>query len=434
MLDRIKNSTFIKSTLILLIGGIFGKIVGFILKILITRKLGTEGMGLFSILSPTSSLLSVIAVFSYSNAVSKIVSEETSRTKNLFLSLIPFSLLINIFVIIIVIIFSKVLSYSLVKNNSLYLPIICISLTMPFISISSIVKGYFWGKQNMFPYMLSNFIEQIVRLVIIIFFVDVFLKKGLIETICFITLVNIIGEISSQIVMMKYFPKVKFNKNDFKLNKSIIKEVFNFCFPVTLSKVIGSLSYFLEPIILTNILIYVGYTKEYIIYEYGIVNAYALSLLLMPQFFTQNMATSLIPELSKQYKLKNINLCKKRINQIIIVSVLIGFLSTIIILLFPKLFLKLLFNTNEGLDYIYLLAPATILFYVEYPLNNALQALGKSKKTFNITLTSSIIRIISILFFSLFKIGMYSLVISIIINLIVSTYLYYKEIKKILFV
>ena len=154
----------------------------------------------------------------------------------------------------------------------------------------------------------------------------------------------------------------------------------------------------------------------------------------MPQFFTQNMATSLIPELSKQYKLKNINLCKKRINQIIIVSVLIGFLSTIIILLFPKLFLKLLFNTNEGLDYIYLLAPATILFYVEYPLNNALQALGKSKKTFNITLTSSIIRIISILFFSLFKIGMYSLVISIIINIIVSTYLYYKEIKKILFI
>ena len=90
MLDRIKNSAFIKSTLILLIGGIFGKIVGFILKILITRKLGTEGMGLFSVLSPTSSLLSVIAVFSYSNAVSKIVSEETSRTKNLFLSLIPF--------------------------------------------------------------------------------------------------------------------------------------------------------------------------------------------------------------------------------------------------------------------------------------------------------------------------------------------------------
>ena len=434
MLNKIKYNAFIKSTLILLFGGVFGKIVGFILKIIITRKLGTEGMGLFSVLSPTSSLLSVIAVFSYSNAVSKIVSEETTRTKNLFLSTIPLSIIINILVIIITVLFSKSLSYSLIKNSSLYLPIICISLTMPFISISSIVKGYFWGKQNMFPYMLSNFIEQVVRLIIIVLFIDKFLNYGLISTICFITLVNIIGEISSQLVMFKYFPKVKFMKSDFKLNISIIKEVFNFCFPVTLSKIIGSLSYFLEPIILSNILLFVGYSKDYIIYEYGVVNAYALSLLLMPQFFTQNMATSLIPELSKHFKLKNYNICKRRIKQIVLISILIGTLSTVLIVIFPKFFLNLLFNTKEGIDYIYLLAPFTILFYIEYPLNNALQALGKSKKTFNITLTSSVIRIICIIVFSLLKIGMYSLIISIIVNLIVTTFLYYKEIKKILFI
>ena len=40
--------------------------------------------------------------------------------------------------------------------------------------------------------------------------------------------------------------------------------------------------------------------------------------------------------------------------------------------------------------------------------------------------------IASIIVFSLFRIGMYSLVISIIINLVYSTYLYYKEINKLL--
>ena len=154
----------------------------------------------------------------------------------------------------------------------------------------------------------------------------------------------------------------------------------------------------------------------------------------MPQFFTQNMATSLIPELSKHFKLKNYNICKRRIKQIVLISILIGTLSTVLIVIFPKFFLNLLFNTKEGIDYIYLLAPFTILFYIEYPLNNALQALGKSKKTFNITLTSSVIRIICIIVFSLLKIGMYSLIISIIVNLIVTTFLYYKEIKKILFI
>ena len=434
MLNKIKNNTFAKSTLILLIGGIFGKIVGFLLKIIVTRSLKIEGMSLISILNPTSTLLSTIAVFSYSNAISKIVSEEEHRSKNIMLSIIPISIIINLFFIAIIAFISKYLSYSLIKNNSLCLPILFLSYTMPFISISAIIKGYFWGKQNMFPYMLSNFIEQIVRFVLIVFLINKILTYGIIYTICFISIVNIIGEISSQIVMIKYFPKTKLNKNDFKIDFKLLKDIMNFCIPVTLSKLVGSISYFLEPIILTSTLLYVGYSKDYIIYEYGIVNAYSLSLLLMPQFFTQNMATSLVPELSKQYKLKNYNMCRKRINQIVLLSVFIGSISTIIITIFPEFFLNLLYNTTKGVDYIRLISPFTILFYIEYPLINAIQARGKSKETFKITIKTSIIRILSIIIFSLLKIGMYSLIISIIINLICSTYFYYKEIKKILFI
>ncbi len=425
-----KNNTFLKSTLILLVGGIFGKLVGFILKLIVTRHLGTEGMGLYSILSPTSSLLSVIAVFSYSNAVSKIISESSSRAKNLFVSIFPISILINLFFIFLIILFAPLLSSVLLKEPLLYYPIISLSLVMPFMSFSSIIKGYFWGKQNMFPYMLSNFIEQVVRLVIVILFIDHFINISLIHGLCFVILVNIIGEISSEIVMILFMPKLKLKLSDFKISFGEVKKIMDFCIPVTLSKITSSISYFLEPILITNLLLYVGYTNDYIVYEYGIVNAYALSTLLMPEFFTQNMSTSLIPELAKNYSLHNIELCKKRIKQIVCISLLIGGLSTIVITVFPSFFLNILYNTNEGIDYIRLLSPFTLLFYIENPLVNSLQALGKTKETFIITLKTSFIRILSIILFSLLKIGMYSLILSIITNLITSTLLYYREIKR----
>ena len=425
-----KDNTFFKSTIILLIGGIFGKLVGFILRLIVTRYLKTEGMGLYSMLNPTSSLLSVIAVFSYSNAVSKIISEETSRAKNLFLSIIPISILLNIIVIIIVILFAPFLSNVLLKEPRLLYPIISLSLVMPFMSFSSIIKGYFWGKQNMMPYMLSNFIEQVVRLIIIILFIDYFLSISLIHGICFIILVNIIGEISSNIIMILFMPRIKIKLSDFKINFNEVRKIMNFCIPVTLSKILSSISYFLEPILITNMLLYVGYTNNYIVYEYGIVNAYALSTLLIPEFFTQNMSTSLVPELSKNYKNKNIDLCKKRIKQIVALSILIGGISTIIITIFPNFFLNILYKTNEGVDYIRLLSPFTLLFYIENPLVNSLQALGKTKQIFNITIKTSIIRIISIVLFSFLKIGMYALILSIIVYLISSTLLYYKEIKR----
>ena len=428
MINKVKENVFLKSTLILLIGGVFGKLIGFILKIIVTRSLGTHGMGLYSMLSPTSSLLSTLAVLSYPNAISKIISEKSSSSKDVLISLIPFSILMNIIIILIACISSKYLSFNLLKNEELFLPIICLSLTMPFISISSIIKGYFWGKQNMFPYMLSNFIEQITRFTIIFLFINKI--NNLIYKICFIILVNIIGEIISQIVMVSYFPKFKLN--NLKINISIIKETIRECLLITFGKLIGTISYFLEPIVLTNVLLYVGYSKEYITYEYGVINAYALSTLLMPQFFTQNTSTSLVPELSKHYSLGNYKMCIKRIKQIVLVSCFIGGICTIIITLIPEFFLNLLYNTNEGVDYIRLLSPFTILFYIEYPLINAIQALGATKDAFKITLINSTIKLSSIVFLSFFKIGMYSLILSIIINLIIATYLYYREIKKLL--
>ena len=415
MLNKIKNNIFLKSTLVLLIGGVIGKLVGFILKIIVTRKLGAEGMGLYSLLAPTSSLLSVIATLSYPTALSKIISEKSSRTKTLFTSIIPLSIIINIFIIGITILLAPTLS-TLLKNETLYFPIICLSLVTPFISISSIIKGYFWGKQKMFPYMLSNFIEQVTRLILITLFIDKFLSISLIHTISFIILINAIGEVISQLVMMYFFPKnIKPSINDF--NKNDIKKIMDICIPSTSSKIIGSISYFLEPIILTNVLMYVGYSKDFIVYEYGVINAYAMSLLLMPQFFTQNMATSLVPELSKYYSLGNKEMCKKRIKQIVLISCSIGGLSTLIITLFPTFFLNILYHTSLGLDYIRLLSAFTILFYIEYPLINALQALGKSKRAMKCTIISSIVRLISIALLSPLKIGMYSLILSIIIKL-----------------
>ena len=430
MLNKIKNNIFLKSTLVLLIGGVIGKLVGFVLRIIVTRKLGAEGMGLYSLLAPTSSLLSVLATLSYPTALSKIISEKSSRTKTLFTSIIPLSLIINIFIIGITILLAPTLS-TLLKNETLYFPIICLSLVTPFISISSIIKGYFWGKQNMFPYMLSNFIEQVTRLILITLFINKFLSISLTHAISFIILVNAAGEVVSQLVMMYFFPKnIRPSINDF--NKNDIKKVMDICVPSTSSKIIGSISYFLEPIVLTNVLMYVGYSKDFIVYEYGVINAYAMSLLLMPQFFTQNMATSLVPELSKYYSLGNNEMCKKRIKQIVLISCSIGGLSTLIITLFPTFFLNILYHTTLGLDYIRLLSPFTILFYVEYPLINALQALGKSKSAMKCTIISSIIRLISIATLSLLRIGMYSLILSIIINLLLSTCLYTKEIKKVL--
>jgi len=57
-----KKNNFIKSTLILIIGGFITKVLSMVIKIVMTRIVGTEGIGLYMLINPTFVLLIAICV------------------------------------------------------------------------------------------------------------------------------------------------------------------------------------------------------------------------------------------------------------------------------------------------------------------------------------------------------------------------------------
>lgn len=418
-------------TIILLTGGFFSKFLGFVLRIIITRQIGTEGIGLYSLVMPTFGLFITIATFSYPVAISKIISARGKSSKKAIFSIIPISIILNLFTLLIIFLISKPLANIFLKDQRLYIPLLSIGFTLPFIGLSSIIKGYYWGKQRMGIYILSNIVEQIVRIIVLIFLIPKVIKVSLVLTISLIIIVNVLSETSSIIVMLLGLPKgVKITKEDLRPSKEYIKDIMNICVPSTSSKIVGSISHFLEPIVLINVLSYVGYSNNYIVTEYGIVNGYSLALLLIPQFFTMSISTSLIPELSKSYSIGDIKNCKKRLFQITGLSLMIGAFSTGIIFAVPEYFLNLIYNTNLGANYIRVLAPFFLLYFINTPLASAMQALDMSKDEMQITLLTSFVKLFLLTLLAFLKIGMYSLIISTIITLIYSTYLHIKKVKK----
>ncbi len=418
-------------TIILLTGGFLSKFLGFVLRIIITRQIGTEGIGLYSLVMPTFGLFITIATFSYPVAISKIISARGKSSKKAIFSIIPISIILNLFTLLIIFLISKPLANIFLKDQRLYIPLLSIGFTLPFIGLSSIIKGYYWGKQRMGVYILSNIVEQIVRIIVLILLIPKVIKVSLVLTISLIIIVNVLSETSSIIVMLLGLPKgVKITKEDLRPSKEYIKDILNICVPSTSSKIVGSISHFLEPIVLINVLSYVGYSNNYIVTEYGIVNGYSLALLLIPQFFTMSISTSLIPELSKSYSIGDIKNCKKRLFQITGLSLMIGAFSTGIIFAVPEYFLNLIYNTNLGANYIRVLAPFFLLYFINTPLASAMQALDMSKDEMQITLLTSFVKLFLLSLLAFLKIGMYSLIISTIITLIYSTYLHIKKVKK----
>ena len=428
------KNKFIKSTIILIIGGMITKILGMIIKIVLTRTIGTEGIGLYSLILPTFNLFISLCNLGVPTAITKLVSERKKKSKNIIIPTTMIILIYNVLLVIILLMIAPILSNKLLHNTDTYYPLISIGITLPFIAISSIVKGYFYGKEKVFPCSLSNIIEQIVRLTLTMFVVSYMMKYSLTTAVTTVVLINVISEFSSIIVLYFFLPKDKIHRDDFHRDNKLLREIFSISIPTTMARMIGSVTYFFEPIILTNILKYVGYSSDYITLEYGIINGYVYPLLLLPSFFTMAISSAILPVVSNSYSNRNYDYTKLKIKQAIFFSLLIGIPVTLIFIFIPSIPLNIVYNTTLGLNYIPYIAPFFLLHYIQAPLTSSLNGMGYSKEAMKGTLYGGIIKIISLTILSLLKIGLWSLPISSILNIITVTihHIYYvrKYLKR----
>ncbi len=414
---KIRKNKFLTSTFILMLSGLSTKVLGLIIKVIFTRIVGSTTISLYTIVMPTYSLILTIGTFAMPTTIAKLIAQKNN--KKVLNKALRIIILLNISLILIMFLSSRFIANTLLKEPNAYYLLIAMALTLPFSSIACIFKGYFYGIQKNYPHVLSNTIEQIIRLILILTVVPKLIEYSYVHAAVGLILTFLFTE-GASIITFSFC----MNKNDlktmfsFKGNNFDSKEILSLSVPSVSSRIIGNICYFFEPIILTNILLFKGYSNSFILSEYGAYNAYAISTLTIPSFFINAISLALIPEISKFNEEGNILYVKKRLKEGIFFSFLIGLFSTFIIYIFRYRLLLFLYKTTLGIDYIKYLAPFFILFYFENIFASFMQAIGKAKITLRITVISSIIKLLSLASLSFLKIGIYSLLISEIVNIL----------------
>lgn len=424
---------FIKNSIILIIGGALTKILGIVIRMVMARVASLESISLYMLVLPTFSLMMAISQLGFSKGVSKLVSEGKYKSKKILFSILPFSILINLILTIFLIISSKFIANTLLHNGNAYLPILAISLVLPFDSLSSMLRGFFFGKEKMTPHVLSHLMEQIVRLIFMFLVIPSFTSKGIIYQTTALILINVFSEISASIILIFFLPK-KFTikKIDLKPSFYYLKNVLSIAIPTTTTRIVGTIGYFFEPIILTFTLLKCGYSTSFITTEYGIITAFVMPILLLPSFFTNAISSAMFPIVSREYAKKNINYIKNKLWQSIYFSLIIAIISIIFINLFPSFLLYFFYKTTHGVSYLRFLSPVFILFSLEAPLSSFLEATNHAKYAMYDNLVGVIIKTIFLFLLSLLKIGLYGLLISMIINILIVIIKHIINIRKVL--
>lgn len=431
-----KKSILIKNTLIILITGFVVKIIGMLGKIFTTRILGLNGMSLYVLSYPTLLLFVSISGFSMNNTISKLVSEAVATKKfspKLLLKKgIKLSLLISLICLIIYLLTIKSISMYMLKNEDLYIPLLSGVFLIPLVGASDALRGYFNGLKKMNIASTSLFIEQISRTISSILGVYFGIKHSIIlaNSLLFIGLA--IGEIASIIYCLLKIKKEKLIHYPNTKNETVI--LLKTSSTLTFSRLIGSISYFLEPIIYTYILTFLNYKTELIHETYTMIDAYSIPLLTMVSFIPFALSTAIIPHISESYAKKDYFSLNNYISKAYFFTIYPASFCLLFIFFFHNDLMLFIYNTTIGADIAKSFSLIFIFYYISTITNSILQAMGKIRVLFFNSILINFLRLLLIVIMScIIKIGplsiMYAIIISILISSVILFFILHKNTK-----
>jgi stage V sporulation protein B len=401
------KQTFIKGTFILVMAGLITRILGFINRIVVARIMGQEGVGLYMMAVPTLLLTITLTQLGLPVAISKLVAEaEANGDKRKVKRILVVSLTITGVLSIIfttgMILLAPLLAKTLLTDARTYYPLIAISPIVPIVAISAVLRGYFQGMQNMRPSAYSQVIEQVVRISFVALLTKAFLPYGVEFAAAGAMFSVVLGELVSlvyMITMFKFKKRVRIRHQFFKQltkGKETLNDLLRIALPTTGSRLIGSLSYFFEPIAVAQSLAIAGIATTVATKQYGELAGFAVPLLFLPTFVTYSISVSLVPAISEALAKKKYLLIEHRLQQAMRLAMICGGISFVVLYVFAVPIMDLMYNAPKVAVYVEVLAPFFIFLYFQGPLQATLQALDLAKAAMINSLIGAVVRIMAI--------------------------------------
>ncbi|MCL1630490.1 stage V sporulation protein B [Sporolactobacillus sp. CPB3-1] len=397
------RQSFLKGSFILMTAGLITRILGMINGMVLARVIGDEGVGLFMMAFPAMLLVVTLTELGLPVAISKLIAEAQTfgNYRKIKLILVWSLSIVGLVSVVLTTTMLLVIPLSakyLFADTRVVYPLLAITPVIPIVAVSSVIRGYFQGIRNMKPYAYSGIVEQVVRISLVATLANLLMPYGVAYAAAGAMVAGSAGECASLLYMLYIFKhdegiKLKGpRRRSLKGTREIFRDLLRIGLPTMGSRLIGSLSNFLEPMIASHALVIAGFSIAESTKLYGQLTGYAMTLLLLPSFITHALHVSLVPAASEAYARKSYKMIHYRLNQALRIAMLTGGLSVIVTYSFAEPLMDIIYDAPEASQFLHIMAPFFLIFYFQAPMHAVLQAVDKAKAAMYNTLIGAIIK------------------------------------------
>lgn len=381
-----KKSSFIYGAIILAAVNFIVRFIGFAYKIILSRQIGAEGIGLFQIASPVLMFFITFTTAGIPIAVSKLVAAQKALRDDLGCKKVLRSALFIVFslssvFILILIIFGQFICTYILKNNDIYYLIMMLSPAIMIISIASVIRGYFYGLKKVSPPGIAQILEQLSRIVFVLatvrYFQPIDPRLGAIIAVVGISVGEIFG------LLWLVFHYRRYSKSQLYLPMksqgylSSMSKIFYIAAPITLSRLIGMVMQLANAVLIPQKLVEAGYTSNEAVAIFGKVLGMSMPILFLPFTVTSALVINIIPNLAESLEQKRFDSMKNDISLCLRIAMLISIPLTVVYVLFSKPIAMALYNDADVGRYMSILGFSTVFLSLQSTLSGILNGLGK---------------------------------------------------------
>lgn len=401
-----KKTLFIKNALILTATSLLLRLFGIIFKVWLAQEIGSEGIGLYQLVFSVYVLASTFAMSGTSTAVTRLVSEELafSNKKGALKVLkraIQISLVLAFVTILVLFLGAEFIGKNILGDERTISAIKILPLSIPFIAITSCIRGYFIARRKASPNAIGQIFEQIIRIVVIFWLISVFKADGL-EKCCFaVVLGDAAAEIISCVLLFFFFCNDKKKLSSVPQNKlrnlPIVRRILHISAPITSSRYLNSLLRTAENILVPKNLAKYPHSSHSALSQFGMIKGMALPILFFPSAILNAVSTLLIPEISESIALGQKNVVKNSCERIFKITTLIGIPFFAIFFISGGEIGLLIYNDQSVGFLLKALSPIVPLMYLDSICDGILKGMDQQSFSFRTCISDSVIRLILIL-------------------------------------
>ena len=394
--NKPKKEGFMQGVITLMFSQVLIKILGLVYTLYLTNRqgFGDKGNGICASGYQIYALLLTISSIGVPSAISKLVSERVAVGDNKGAHRI-FKIAFATFAVI-GLVGSLLLFFgaNVIANQWLQIPdaemtLVALSPAIFFVTVASVMRGYFNGRQKISVGAKSQTLEQVFKTLLTIIVVEVVAILSNVSTEWMAAGANLATTLATFLGFSYLFlyyrserkevaTEIK-NTVNYKYERvsTIIKRILLVSIPITLTAIMSSINKNVDSFtVVRNLRAFMPEDQATALY--GILGGKVDTLTSLPLAINVAFATALVPAISAAKAKGDNKTITEKTSFSLLISMLIGLPCTVGMFIFAQPILNLLFpNANDGALILQISALTIIFTILDQTINGALQGFGK---------------------------------------------------------